>query len=221
MDNAWQGERQRLAALESRYDLGTIRHLKALDVGEGWRCWEVGAGGGSIAAWLCRRAGATGHVLATDVDTRFVETISHPNLEVRSHNLVADPPPDGPFDLVHTRLLLTHLPDGQMLVRRLAGTLAPGGWLLLEEFDTVTASVPDPRLSPEQAALYHRVRDAFLAYTAARRGDDGTAIGRSLCGWLLDAGLTEVGGEGRVFMNLGGSDRSHPLLHQPQSAPPC
>ena len=78
MDNAWQEERQRLAALEARYDSGTIRHLEAIGVGKGRRCWEVGAGGGSIADWLCQRVGAKGRVLATDVGTRFVEAVSYP-----------------------------------------------------------------------------------------------------------------------------------------------
>jgi hypothetical protein len=37
-------------------------------VGPGWRCLEVGSGGGSIAAWLCDRVGPDGSVLATDLD---------------------------------------------------------------------------------------------------------------------------------------------------------
>jgi 2-polyprenyl-3-methyl-5-hydroxy-6-metoxy-1,4-benzoquinol methylase len=53
IDNAWQEERQRLATLEGTFDSGTVRHLEALGVMEGWRCWDVGAGGGSIATWLC------------------------------------------------------------------------------------------------------------------------------------------------------------------------
>jgi hypothetical protein len=35
---------------------------------------------------------------------------------------------------------------------------------------------------------------------------------------MLDAGLTEVGGEGRVFMNLGGSEMSNPLSQSPVRA---
>jgi hypothetical protein len=35
-------------ALPLLYDPGTIRHLEQLGVGLGWRCLEVGAGGGSI-----------------------------------------------------------------------------------------------------------------------------------------------------------------------------
>src|SRR5262245_49140185 len=43
-DQAWDKERSRLGGLEQGLDPGTIRHLEALAVGPGWRCWEVGAG---------------------------------------------------------------------------------------------------------------------------------------------------------------------------------
>ena len=58
LDNAWQHQRARLAGLEAWFDPGTIRHVETLGVAEGWRCWEVGAGGGSIAEWLARRVRA-------------------------------------------------------------------------------------------------------------------------------------------------------------------
>jgi SAM-dependent methyltransferase len=214
MDNAWQEERRRLAALERSFDAGTIRHLEALGVGEGWRCWDVGAGGGSIVAWLCGRVGASGRVLATDLDTRFLEVIDAPNLEVRRHDIVADPLPEEEFDLIHTRLLLTHLPERAMLVQRLASALASGGWLVLEEFD-ITPPNFDPRLGSERAALGERVFNAFLAYMDARRGNDGRVCGRRLYGWLLDAGLVDVGAEGRVFMHEVGRTAGvgYPLRH--------
>ena len=72
-DNAWESERARLTGLESGLDAGTIRHLETLGVGAGWRCWEIGGGGGSIAAWLCERVGDDGHVLATDLETTFLD----------------------------------------------------------------------------------------------------------------------------------------------------
>ena len=50
-----QVERERLRNLEAWLDPITARHLEATGVAVGWRCLEVGAGGGSIAA-LARRA---------------------------------------------------------------------------------------------------------------------------------------------------------------------
>src|SRR5271154_3035731 len=71
----------RFSALADIFDPGTIRHLTEIGVGSGWHCLEVGAGGGSIATWLCDRVGGNGRVLATDIDTRFLETLNRSNLE--------------------------------------------------------------------------------------------------------------------------------------------
>src|SRR2546426_9776434 len=97
---AWAAERVRLAGLEVGLDPGTIRHLEALGVGPGWRCWEIGAGGGSIAAWLCERVGNGGQVLATDLETTFLEELPYATIVVRRRDIVADDLPEGPFDLV-------------------------------------------------------------------------------------------------------------------------
>jgi hypothetical protein len=90
LDNAAEA-RARFEALPRIYDPGTFRHLAALGVGEGWRCLEVGAGGGSVARWLADRVGPVGHVLATDIDTRFLDALAGPTLEVRRHDVTAHP----------------------------------------------------------------------------------------------------------------------------------
>lgn len=165
-DNAWQQARQRLTALETWLDPGTIRHLEALGVVPGWHCLEVGAGGGSIAAWLGRRVGPAGRVLATDIDTRFLDTLDVPNLDVRRHDVVVDALPEASFDLVHTRLVLAHLPTRERALRRMVSALRPGGWPLAEEMDFVSV-VPDPTGNPEATALVARALDAHHRVTAA------------------------------------------------------
>ena len=60
---------ERLRLLAALLDDGTFRLLERLGVQPGWRCLEVGAGGGSVAAWLCDRTAPGGSVLATDLDT--------------------------------------------------------------------------------------------------------------------------------------------------------
>src|SRR4051794_17870088 len=105
-DNAWERGRARLATVEELLDPGSERHLARAGVGRGARCLEVGAGGGSIARWMCERTGPDGSVVATDLDTRYLDTLQVPNLEVRRHDIVTDPLEDGTFDLVHARLVL-------------------------------------------------------------------------------------------------------------------
>ena len=67
-DNAASQASQRFGSLEALYDPRTLTMLEATGVGPGWQCLEVGAGGGSVAAWLAERVGASGHVLVTDID---------------------------------------------------------------------------------------------------------------------------------------------------------
>jgi len=109
--NSGKEARTRFAALSTIYDRGTVRHLEDLGVGSGWHCLEIGGGSGTIAKWLADRVGSTGHVLVTDLDTRFLEPLEGPNLEVCRHKIGTDPLPEAAFDLIHTRLVLMHVPE--------------------------------------------------------------------------------------------------------------
>lgn len=66
LDNGQSEAAERFDAFATLFDPTTFRHLEALGVGPGWRCWEVGAGGTSVASWLAKRVGPTGRVLATE-----------------------------------------------------------------------------------------------------------------------------------------------------------
>jgi hypothetical protein len=202
LDNAWRQARERLTALEAWLDPGTIRHLETLGVGAGWRCWEAGAGGGSIAAWLSQRVGASGSVLATDIDTRFLEARAAPNIAVRRHTLGVEPLPAGGFDLVHARAVLEHLPQHEPALAQLAAALKPGGWLLIEELD-FASFVPGSGGDAADAALFHRVW-AAAAQVGAVRGSRAD-YGRQLFGAVAAQGLVELGAEGRVAVADGTS----------------
>jgi SAM-dependent methyltransferase len=201
-ENARAVQRERLRALETLLDRGTIRHLESLGVERGWRCLEVGGGGGSIAAWLCDRVGPEGAVVATDLDTTVLAELSRANLDVRVHDVQKDDLPEAEFDLVHLRLLLAWLADPLAAARRLTAALKPGRWLLAEEMDFVSVA-PDPRLEPDAAALFHRVVEAHNAVLASRHTFD-PAYGRRLASDLADAGLERIESEGRAFVWRGG-----------------
>ena len=71
-------------------------------------------------------------MLATDINPTFLEPLAaeHPNLSVVRHDVAAEDLPGGPFDLIHTRLVLEHLPGsgrGAGADRRRARAAA-GGW---------------------------------------------------------------------------------------------
>jgi SAM-dependent methyltransferase len=194
-DNAWARARERLAALEASRDPGTIRHLERLGVARAWHCLEVGGGGGSITEWLCRKVGPMGHVVATDLDPRFLEAIEAPNLEVRRHNILSDDLEAGAFDLVHTRAVLQHLAERDQALGRMVAALKPGGWLLVEESDFRT-SLPDPRTGAVESALFLKLSEARWQLLTAAGFD--WSYGQRLYGDLRVRGLTDMGAEGRV-----------------------
>jgi SAM-dependent methyltransferase len=200
LDNAWRNALARLRSLEDWLDPGTVRHLRALGVGAGWRCLEVGAGAGSIARWLSGAVGSGGEVLAIDIDTRFLAGLPEGNLRVQRHDVTADDLPAGSFDLVHCRLVLAHLPGRQAVLRKLATALRPGGHLVAEEMDFVSVSAderqPGGRAFNESAASSNDVLRG--------RGFD-PEYGRRLLAGLRAAGLADIGTEGRVRLWAGGS----------------
>jgi len=197
-DNARAVQRERLRTLEALLDGGTIRHLAELGIERDWRCLEVGAGGGSIALWLCERASS---VVATDLDTTVLSGLSRPNLEIRAHDVMRDELPDGAFDLIHMRLLLAWLPDPAHALSRLARALRPGGTLIAEEMDFVSV-VPDPHMPAGAARAFARVSAAHDVILAEHHGFD-PYYGRRVAGDLA-AELTGVACEARATMWRGG-----------------
>src|SRR5262245_37241843 len=101
----------RFAALSAMFDPATKQHLLNRGLTAGWHSLEVGGGGGSIASWLSTQVGPTGRVLVTDVDTRFLDGLSAVNLKVLRHDVTRDALAERAFDLVHTRMVLIHLPE--------------------------------------------------------------------------------------------------------------
>jgi SAM-dependent methyltransferase len=91
---------------------------------------EIAGGGGSIAEWLCRQVGGSGHVVATDLDPRFLKAINASNLEVWRHDILREPLPMEAFDLVHARAVLVFLPQPVETISKMVAALKPGGWLL-------------------------------------------------------------------------------------------
>ncbi|MCA1843512.1 MAG: class I SAM-dependent methyltransferase [Actinobacteria bacterium] len=118
-------ERRRLELLQRCLDPLTERSLDAIGVKPGWRCLELGGGGGSVTRMLCDRVGPTGRVTAVDLDTRFLDELDSEHLDVERRDVVADGLPGFDYDLIHARYLLMHLPTrDQFLEQRVARAAA-------------------------------------------------------------------------------------------------
>jgi|SRR5215469_4942051 len=195
-DNAWRHAHQRLALLEQCLDPATFRRFQSVGVTTGWTCLEAGAGGGSVAQWLCAEVGPAGRVVATDLDTRFLDQLHEPNLEVIRLDLTTGTLPQNTFDLVHTRMVLMHIPSREDILEKLVAALKPGGWLLVEEQDVypVLATASGP---------YSRVWSAFTQSMAARGVARDWA--RNLPQVLVGLGLRDIDAEAVVSMFPGAS----------------
>ena len=197
----WEGEGERLSGLAGAFDPVTRRQLAEVGVGDGWRCLEVGAGTGTIAAWLAEQVGPKGHVVATDISLALMEQrgLAADNLELRRHDILHDPMPEGEFDLIHSRLVLEHLPGREDALARMAGALAPGGWLVVEEITFGTEKALDRRAAVLLGGLLGVVK-----LIMQRKGFDGT-FGRRLPVHFSRLGLTEVNAEGTQLVLVGGT----------------
>jgi SAM-dependent methyltransferase len=128
-------ERARLRLIQEASDPRTVRCLDRVGVGAGWQCLEVGAGAGSVAAWLARRVGPTGHVVAIDLDVRHLGWLDASSVTVRAQDVVTGDLERGQFDVVHFRALLEHVHDVERAMNQMVGALVSGGWLVGEGGD--------------------------------------------------------------------------------------
>ncbi len=191
-------ERQRLAVLEATFDPWTIRALEGSGPRAGHRCLEIGAGSGSIARWLRARVGPTGHVVATDIDTRFLDSSAAPNLEVRRHDILTDPIETGAFDLVHARFVLEHIEGRDRALERMVGALKPGGAIIIEDGDHGSMR----QTAGGHPGVFDRGWQACLSVLTAAGFDPSYA--RRLETELRRRGLTGVQVEARPAFEWGG-----------------
>lgn len=192
-DNAAPQAGDRFANLSALYDEVTCRHLDRFGIHAGGRCLEVGAGGGSIARVMSERVGPAGQVVATDINTDWIAGSMPANVELRRHDIGADPLPEAAFDVIHVRAVLTFVPEQRTALQRMATALKPGGWLLVEELvPPVTDSWGRP--DDPDVALARKARRAIMEMV--RRGGGDLSFVQDLPAYLAAAGLTDFGAEG-------------------------
>ncbi|WP_033337708.1 class I SAM-dependent methyltransferase [Catenuloplanes japonicus] len=187
-----------LTALGQMMDPFTRRRLgEAVDLASA-RCLEVGAGAGTVALWLAEQGA---DVIATDIKPQHVP--AHPRLTVLEHDIVHDPLPDGPFDLIHVRAVLAHLPQREQVLARLARALAPGGTLVIEEMEARWGVSVLAAADENLPGIMERYEPAMLA--VLRGNGQDPAWSRRVFTAMAEAGLTDVGTEGWHGSSAGGT----------------
>ncbi len=147
--------------------------LDRLGIGPGWRCVDVGAGGGDVSVALAEIVGREGRVYAVDSDPTTRDEVAR---AAAAHSQVLAITQAGEdlrlpeaVDLAFCRFLLLHVVDPGAVLRRMAGAVRPGGWVVAQEpitsagrIDGAPFSMPDARHPDVGALLPSLARDSGL-----------------------------------------------------------
>lgn len=220
-DNATTEAAVQVRLLADILDPHTLTVLNALEVQPGWECLDLGPGAGTITTALADLANPGGRVTAIDLDPRHMR--GGPGIDIRTGDIRTTTLPANCYDLIHTRLLLMHLPQRQEIVRQLATALRPGGLLVISDWECshpadLLVSAP----SPQAAAAFTRFQTALGGLAAVRGADLSWA--RRVPAAMRTAGLVEItsetynrlwaGGQPGCLLHASNSRQLHqPLLH--------
>ena len=180
--------------------------LSRVDLPLGGRALDLGCGPAGTIELLAERVGPTGSVTAIDIDPahvamarRLVQDRGLTNVEVlqadaRHTGLASDS-----FDVVHARLLLVNIRSPEQVVAEMVRLAKPGGWVVTDEADGMAGICHPP--DPAWDRLHEILHAAYCA--------DGAdlSIGRKLTHLLGDAGLTDIGADGRADVYPAGHAR--------------
>jgi len=139
--------------------------LDRLGLREGWRCVDVGAGGGDVTVALAELVGRDGRVYAVDSDPAARDAVADAAATAAVAQVLAitqageDLLLPEPVDLAFCRFLLMHVVDPVVVIGRMGRAVRPGGWVVCQEPVTSAGrvggapmSMPDAR-HPDVGAL--------------------------------------------------------------------
>lgn len=113
--------------------------LDRLGIGPGWRCADVGAGGGDVTVALARVVGEDGRVYAVDIDPSRRDEVAQAAADAAQAQVLAVTQageeltlPEA-LDLVYGRFLLLHVHDPLVVLSRMAAAAHPGAWVVVQE----------------------------------------------------------------------------------------
>jgi SAM-dependent methyltransferase len=147
--------------------------LERLALGPGWKCVDVGAGGGDVSVALAEIVGRDGRVYAVDSDPAARDEVAE---AAAAHSQVLAITQAGEdlrlpesVDLAFCRFLLLHVDDPAVVLGRMAAAVRPGGWVVAQEpitsagrIDGRPFSMPGARHPDIGAMLPSLARDAGL-----------------------------------------------------------
>jgi SAM-dependent methyltransferase len=184
-----EAEYERLSLQAAKLAPHTAALLDRVPVPEGGNCLDVGCGTGGATELLAERVGRGGRVIALDIDASVARWAERRLAGAGHHQCrfvagdALDLPLDaqGPFDVVYARLVLLHADDPVALLRRMWELTAPGGALVVQDYDLQAIASDPPTWVVDE---FHRVFGGVFA----RHGRPLDA-GLRLPQWFAQAGI--------------------------------
>ena len=162
-------EYERLRGQARGWETATGRLLDEIGLAPGARCLDAGCGPGETMRLMAQRVGPAGSVLGIDLDAALgadavamLHASGHRQCRFQVHDVSSPAPlPAAPFDLVYARLLLFHLPERVAVLARLWDAVAPGGHLVVQDYD-----IGGARVIPTLHSVDEAMRVLVGAFTA-------------------------------------------------------
>jgi SAM-dependent methyltransferase len=139
-------EHDRLREQARFFEAASARLFDRVGLGPGARCLDAGCGPGETMRLMAERAGPSGEVIGVDLDRelgeRAIARLVYAGFD-RCRFVHADvtDAPAGPYDLVFARLLLLHADDPAATLAHLWTRVAPGGHLVVQDYDLMCADI--------------------------------------------------------------------------------
>jgi SAM-dependent methyltransferase len=129
--------------------------LERLGIGPGWRCVDVGAGGGDVSVALAEIVGRDGRVYAVDSDPAARDEAASAAAAFSQVLAITQAGEDlllpEPVDLAFCRFLLLHVVDPGVVLGRMKTAVRAGGWVVAQEPITSAGRVGGVALSMPEA----------------------------------------------------------------------
>ncbi|TAN30869.1 MAG: methyltransferase domain-containing protein [Actinomycetota bacterium] len=130
-----------------------------LEIAAGWKCVDVGAGGGDVSVALGKIVGSTGRVFAVDIDPKRRDQVAE--IAARETQVIAltqaaeEMMLPEKVDLAFCRFLLLQVVDPVAVVQRMASVVKGGGWIVIQEAVTSAGRIGESAISALNGTMKH------------------------------------------------------------------
>ena len=182
-------EYERLRRQSKMLEPITLSVLDRIGLSAGKSCLDLGCGPGEVMRLMAQRVGPTGRIVGIDVDAKLgremlsiLRSKGYQQCSFIEGNVESLEQIDSDrFDLVFARLLLMHLDDPILALRKMYSLVRPGGRIVVQDFYFSTIdSYPDVETVAELKKVF------FGVYNKEGRE---TRMGIKLPGFFIEAGI--------------------------------